>query len=122
MELEYFFDTYALFELVHGNKNYEPYMNSPIKTTRLNLMELHYRLLSLYGEKVAEKSFNFFLPFTENFNDEDIKQANKMKLKFKKQRLSYVDCLSYIMSLRLGLKFLTGDKEFEYFGEVEFVK
>jgi uncharacterized protein len=122
MELKYFFDTYALFEIVHGSKNYENYKNLQIKTTKLNLMELHYRLLSLYGEKVAEKAFNSFIPYVEEFTEEDIKQANKMKLKFKKQKLSYVDCLSYIMSLKLGLKFLTGDKEFEYFPEVEFVK
>ena len=122
MELEYFFDTYALFEIVHGSKNYKNYKNSKIKTTKLNLMELHYRLLSLYGEKIAEKAFNSFLQYAENFTEEDIKQANKMKSKFKKQKLSYVDCLGYVLSLRLGLKFLTGDKEFEYFPEVEFVK
>jgi predicted nucleic acid-binding protein len=122
MELEYFFDTYALFEIVHDSKNYSKYKNCSIKTTMLNLMKLHYRLLSLYGEKVAEKSFNAFLPFAQEFTEEDIKQANKIKLKFKKQKLSYVDCLSYIMSLKLGLKFLTGDKKFEYFPEVEFVK
>ena len=32
------------------------------------------------------------------------------------------DCIGYIIAKRLGMKFLTGDKEFEGFENVEFVK
>ena len=32
------------------------------------------------------------------------------------------DCIGYIMAKKLNIKFLTGDKEFENFLNVEFVK
>jgi len=40
----------------------------------------------------------------------------------KKRNLSYVDCIGYIIAKQRNIKFLTGDKEFEYMENVEFVK
>ena len=122
MELTYFFDTYALFEIVHGNKNYILYSNVALITTKLNLMELHYRLLDLYGKDYAEKAYNKFLQFVIEISDDIIKKANQFKLINKKRRLSYVDCIGYIIAKMNNVRFLTGDKEFENFENVEFVK
>jgi len=36
--------------------------------------------------------------------------------------MSMADCISYIQSKEVGVKFLTGDKEFEDLDNVEFVK
>ncbi|MBI2045720.1 type II toxin-antitoxin system VapC family toxin [Candidatus Pacearchaeota archaeon] len=117
-----FFDTYALFEIVHKNKNYAPYLNIGIITTRMNLMELHYRLLFLYGKEIADKAFDRFLPFTAEISDEVIKEANQLKLLYKKREFSYIDCLGYMLSRSMNVKFLTGDKQFEKLEGVEFVK
>jgi len=40
----------------------------------------------------------------------------------KNKNISITDCISYIQSKELGIKFLTGDNEFEYMENVEFVK
>lgn len=117
-----FFDTYALFEIVHKNENYAPYLSIGIITTKMNLMELHYRLLLLYGKEIAEKAFNRFLPFAVEISDEVIKEANGFKLLYKQREFSYIDCLGYLLARSMNVKFLTGDKQFEQLDGVEFVK
>ena len=46
----------------------------------------------------------------------------KFKIKYKKQDLSYADCIGYIYAIKNNLLFLTGDKEFKDLKSVEFVK
>jgi len=120
--MDFFFDSYALFEIVHKNKNYSSYLKVGIVTTKLNVVELHYRLLSLYGEEIADIAFNRFIPFIVEISNEIIKEANAFKLLNKKRNLSYVDCIGYILARSMNLKFLTGDKQFEKLEGVEFVK
>lgn len=119
---EFFFDTYALFEIVHKNKDYSNYLRVGIITTKLNLMELHYRMLSLYGENYAEKTYERFKVFCVDVGDETIKKSNYFKLKNKKKRLSYIDCIGYIIAKMNNVKFLTGDTQFKNMDNVEFVK
>lgn len=119
---KFFFDTYALFEIIHASPNYLEYKDSKIITTKLNLMELHYRLLNLYGKEIADKAYDKFLGFSIEIPNKVIKVANGFKLKHKKKRISYIDSVGYILSKFHGIKFLTGDKEFENIKNVEFVK
>jgi len=124
MELEtFFFDTYAFYEIIKGNPEYKPFTKGiAIITTKLNLMELYYGLLSNYGIKVAEKYFERFSKFCVDVSDENIKEAMQFKTKNKEKKMSYVDCIGYIISLQRQVPFLTGDKQFESFENVEFVK
>ena len=85
-------------------------------------MELHYRTLSLYGEKIANTAFDRFLPFCMSFSDEEIKEANQLKLINKKRKLSYIDCLGYIIARKRNTKFLTGNIQFKDLKSVEFIK
>jgi len=117
-----FFDTYALIEIINGSERYRKYLRITPITTKLNLMELYYCLLRERGEEKAEFYYNFYLPSCISISDEVIKNAMKLKLKFKAKRLSYADCIGYILALGLGIKFLTGDKEFKNMENVEFVK
>ena len=57
-----------------------------------------------------------------DFNGEDIKKAAELRAEHKKRDLSMTDCIGFALAERLGIKFLTGDKEFENFDNVEFVK
>ncbi|HDK42455.1 MAG TPA: type II toxin-antitoxin system VapC family toxin [Candidatus Pacearchaeota archaeon] len=119
----FFFDTYAFIEIVKENKNYEPYKkNIGIVTTIFNLMELHYSLLRTVGKAEADKHFDRLLSFIIEIPKEVIKEANHFKLINRKKRLSYVDCIGYIFSKRMGIKFLTGDNQFKDFENAEFVK
>jgi predicted nucleic acid-binding protein len=119
----FFFDTYALYEIIHKSKSYEPYQTGiSVITTKLNLMELHYIVLRNYGLEKANEAYDFFLKFCVDVDDGVIKEANEFKLKNYRRDLSYVDCIGYILAKKLNAKFLTGDKQFENFENVEFVK
>ncbi|MDP3765396.1 MAG: hypothetical protein Q8R04_02695, partial [Nanoarchaeota archaeon] len=75
--ITYFFDSYAFYEIIEGNKNYEPYTkNMAIITTKLNLMELHYGLLLKYGQKTADYYFDELSVFSVDVSDDIIKKAN----------------------------------------------
>ncbi|MEK6886626.1 MAG: PIN domain-containing protein [Nanoarchaeota archaeon] len=118
-----FFDSYAFFEIIEGNENYSKYTKDiAIITTKLNLMELHYGLLSKYGKDYADKYYDSLVQFTVEISDEIIKNANEFRNSFKKRDLSYVDCIGYTLAQSLSIKFLTGDRQFEDMDHVEFVK
>ncbi len=115
-------DTYALIELLGGNKNYKPYLNHILITTKFNLMELYYHLICNYDEDIADKYLRLYSEFTVPVSYSCIKNGMLFKLRHKKEKLSYVDCVGYALALELGVKFLTGDEKFEDKGDVEFVK
>src|SRR3989338_10424977 len=116
----FFFDSYAFFEIANGNLAYEPYTKEiAIITTKLNLMELHYGLLRTEGKERADELYAQYVGFAIGFNDEDIKTANQFRLEQKKQDLSYVDCLGYVLAKKNNVKFLTGDGKFKDLENVE---
>ena len=55
---------------------------------------------------------------------EDLVNASKLRLKARQEErnLSLINCLGYVIAKRLGIKFLTGDREFKGLENVEFVK
>ena len=118
----FFFDSYAFFEILRGNKNYEVYKKFKIVTTKLNIFELYLGLLRDTDEETANKYITKYYPFVVDFDEETIKEAAKLKNKLNKRDISMTDCIGYILSKQLGIKFLTGDKEFEDLENVEFVK
>ena len=120
----FFFDTYALIEIIKGNPNYKDYLKEEFITTRLNLMEFYYALLRLFNEKTAEHYFNTFLPSCVSVEDETIKAAMKFRLIQRKQKnlISYVDCVGYFVALKNNIRLLTGEKHFKGLKNVEFVE
>jgi predicted nucleic acid-binding protein len=119
---KYFFDTYALIELIKGNPNYEFIKDNVIITSPMNIAELYYSLLLENNKEFADKIIN-------SFNFELIEITSKIAIKSslfrfqnKKLKLSYIDCMGYILALKNNLLFLTGDKGFENLENVEYVK
>ena len=122
-ERTFFYDTYALFEIFKGNKNYLDYISEiGIVTTKLNLMELYYGLLTEFGIDVAEFYYSKYREFCADASDTVIKTAMQFRAQHKKRNLSYIDCVGYIFADEMKIKFLTGDKEFKDMPNVEFVK
>lgn len=117
-----YFDTYAIFEIIKGNNNYDKYTNATIIITKLNLFELFYGILKDYGETAALEALSRYSSFVVDFDNDTIVQAAKLRLLKKKQNISMTDCIGYITARRLGIKFLTGDMQFNDMPEVEFVK
>ena len=122
MTKTYFFDSYALFEILKGNKNYEPYTQSNIILTKLNLFEIYYGLLRDLNEEIASTILEKYSEFAIDFDKDTIEHAAQLRLRHRKQDLSMTDCIGYVLAQKLGIKFLTGDKEFQNLENVEFVK
>ena len=120
----FFFDSYALIEIIKGNKSYKKYLKERVILTKLNLMEIYYSILKDYSEEKADHYYSFYLPACIPVPDNIVKKAMKFKLKMRLQnkRLSYQDCIGYLLALENNLKFLTGDEEFRSMENVEFVK
>ena len=118
----YVFDTYALIEIIRGNKNYLPYTNSRIIITSFILAELCYSSIRLYGIKKAYEYVDKYSRFVVKIDKEIVKEAMNFRYINVKKDISIADCIGYILAKKLNIKFLTGDKEFENLPNVEFVK
>lgn len=120
--MPYFFDTYAIIEIIKSNENYLPYGEEEIITSLLNLGELYSALLKDFDEGTAEqwkkKLEGSYLAITEDI----IIKAMKFKFEHQDKNFSFIDCVGYIVAKENNIKFLTGDKEFENVENVEFVK
>lgn len=120
--MSYFLDTYALIEIAKGNKKFEEFLQKELFTSIFNLYEFYFVLLRDFNEEIAKEFFYQFKSRIIQIRDEHIFKASRFKLDKVKKELSYADCLGYVMALEYGLRFLTGDKEFENLDNVEFVK
>lgn len=122
MAIEKCLDTYILIEIYLGNKNFLEYLNVEFVITDLTLAEFYGVLLREYGESDAnlwsEKLERYAVPVEK----EILEEAVKFRHKNKKSGISFFDAVGYIFALKKGLKFVTGDKEFEKFKGVEFKK
>lgn len=121
-EKSFFFDSYALYEIVNGKSTYEKYLIYEIITSKLNIFELYHGFLKDGKEELAKVSVDKYYPFAVDYSKEVIVEAAKMKKELNKRDVSMADCIGYILARSLGIKFLTGDKEFENLNNVEFVK
>lgn len=115
-----FFDSYALIEILNGNPNYKKYSNFKAFITKLNIFEVYHKLLRDIGKPDADKFIHNYYAFCHDFDEQDIETASKLKIKNKK--LSMSDCIGYALAKRIGIKFLTGDREFKNFDNVEFAE
>ena len=116
------FDTYAILEIIDGNPNYAKYLNCGIVINEFIFAELCYKFLR---EGQAEKSNLYsekYKQFIATPDAETIKEAMFFRANNKKKNLTATDCISYMMSKKLGVRLLTGDQQFESIDNVEFVK
>lgn len=117
----FIFDTYALLEIISGNLNYASYLDDEILINDFIFAELCYKLIRDADEK-AGFYIDKYAEFRKELDAETIKEAMLFRNNNKKKNFSPADCISYIMALRLNVKFLTGDGDFEHMENVEFVK
>jgi predicted nucleic acid-binding protein len=120
--MDYFFDSYAIIEIINQNESYKKFSDVKIITNTLNLAEVHYYFLREHNEQTAD-----YWVSNLNFHIVDIPigiaiDASKFRYKNKKLGLSYADCIGHITALNNNLKFITGDNKFENMPNVEFMK
>lgn len=121
-----FADTYALIELLKGNPNYKGYSNTDLIVTEFNIFELTYAIYRDFGQEVAANVIGTVRTKVEVIptDDSDYLKASDFRSSANKtgKKLSLVDALGYSCSCKLGIKFLTGDKEFSEMDNVEYAK
>lgn len=123
IRMEYFLDTYAMIEIVRGNKAYAKYIDKGLITTKYNLAELHYFLLMNYNLKIADLYVNKFSVYAVDFDIEVISRAMVFRKKVREEsRISYIDCIGYMIAIVNHVLFLTGDGHFKSLNNVEFVR
>ncbi len=123
LETAYFFDSYAIIEILKENPNYKRFADEPITLTIFNLVEIYYSVLRDYPEEKAEKIYEIYKKAVVEVDDEIFKEAMKFRKKvYKNKKISYADAIGYAYALKHKMKFLTGDKEFKELENVEFVK
>ena len=122
MNEDYFFDTYAIIELIKGNPNYDFVEDKVIITGAMNMAETYYALLLENKEDVVNSIIKKLNIEIVDISQEIAIESAKLRYKNKKSFLSYIDCIGYILAKENNLIFLTGDKEFEEMENVEFVK
>ena len=122
MGLNYFFDSYAIVEIVSGNSNYAKYINEPATITIFNLAEIYWAAIKNLEDDEADQIFEKYSLCVVEISDDVLKEAIKFRKKYKSKNLSYADCIGYTYALKNNLIFLTGDKEFKDLNNVEFVK
>jgi predicted nucleic acid-binding protein len=121
-----FADTYALIELLKGNPNYENYSQADLIATEFNILELTYALFRDFGRDEAAKVVKLIRDKIEILptEDSDYLDASEFRKSNNKtgKKLSLIDALGYSCSKKLGIKFLTGDREFIEMENVEYIK
>ncbi len=122
MNDSFFADTYALVEITKGSTSYEKYALKNLVTTKYNLAELYYSMLREFNEETAAAYFSFLWKITIHTSRTSIKEGMKFKLQYKKEKLSYVDCIGYSLAQELKIPFLTGDSKFKDKENVAWVK
>ena len=117
----FIYDTYALIEVLKNNPRYEKYTTKNVIINKFIFAEFCYKLF-LDDVKDAREYLDELIPAIVKVDASIIERAMLFRVKNKKRKMSMTDCISYIQSRKLGVKFLTGDKEFENLENVEFVK
>ena len=120
---KFYYDSYAIIEFLKGNVKFQSYF---IKfegiTSFYNILEVYYSILKEEGEFKANQVLELISPLVMPPKFDDVEPSMKFRLKHKKKKFSYTDCLGYTMAKRENLKFLTGDEGFKQLPNVEFVK
>jgi predicted nucleic acid-binding protein len=119
---DYFFDSYAIIEISKGNKNYQPYLEAQRVINDFVLAEICYSFIKEGNEKLALEYMDALYAFSVRTDAQTIRQAMLFRHENRKNNFSMADSIGYTQAKKLGLKFLTGDKQFENLPNVEFVK
>ncbi|MBI4140809.1 PIN domain-containing protein [Candidatus Woesearchaeota archaeon] len=120
--MHYFFDSYALIEMLCENPSFEKYKSEDAIITLLNLIETTQYFMEHFGEERASIVCKNLSLYVVELSSEDILNATKFRAENKKKSLSYADCIGYVYARNHKLVFLTGDDAFKNLQNVEFVK
>ncbi len=118
----YFFDSYALIEVIKASSTYDKLRQSAIITNALNIAETHFFLLERFPESQANKMIEGLNSKLLEITQDIAMAAASFRFHNKKLKLSYADCIGYCLAQAKHLTFVTGDDAFKGMDGVEFLK
>lgn len=121
-ETEIFADSYAIIEMLKGNRNYARFSEMKLATTRLNLVEVAYCLLKEFPEEKVKEMIGCLAMNTLELADNEVMPIAAFRKEHARKALSYTDCIGYFLAKKNNIPFLTGDKQFREMPGVEFIK
>jgi len=118
----YFFDTYALFEIIENNKKYEKYKNYSLIVSILNIAEFYGTVLRESGKQKADNLFKELIFQILEITPDLMIEAVNFRYENRKKDVSLPDSVGYLLAKKHGLIFLTGDRAFQGLEKVEVVR
>ena len=122
MGIMYFFDTYALFEIIENNKKYEKYKNYSLIVSILNIAEFYGTVLRESGKQKADNLFKELIFQILEITPDLMIEAVNFRYENRKKDVSLPDSVGYLLAKKHGLIFLTGDRAFQGLEKVEVVR
>lgn len=121
----FFADSYAIIEMLKGNKNYQSYQSERLIMTEFNICEVGFAVCREYPANATRvlKTVRKMVVIQETRDEDYCAGAVTRKLATAKgKKLSTIDCVGYSVANRLNIPFLTGDREFSDMDNVQFVR
>jgi predicted nucleic acid-binding protein len=121
----YFADSYALIEMLKGNKNYRSFQSERLITTEFNICEVGFAVCRDYPANAPQvlKTVRKMVTLQATRDEDYCSGAARRKQESGKgKKLSTIDCVGYSVANRLNIQFLTGDREFADMENVQFVR
>ena len=75
--VDYFWDSYAVIELINGNPNYARFLEEPVIITLFNLAEIYWFAINEYDENAAEDIYEKYRLCIVDIDDETLRDAIK---------------------------------------------
>ena len=120
--MSYFFDSYAIIEVINRNPRYEQFAHEKIITTVLNLGEVYFYFLKMHNKATADYWMRMLRCEVLEIPLDVALEAAAVRFEHRTRAFSYPDCIGYTTALRRGLQFLTGDRAFKDMPNVAFAK
>ncbi len=117
----FFFDSYAIIEVLEATARYQPLAQETITTTALNLGETYYYYLRLGREKEFLAILSRVRVELLDITPEQIYRAMEFKYAHRQRKFSFIDSVGYIIAEESHLPFLTGDAAFQGMPNVHWV-
>lgn len=119
--VSYFFDTYAIVQILNNNPSYRKFFDAGFCTSLMNKMEIYWWALTNQDKELADVLLESISKVIE-ISDDVIQDAMIFRKKHIKRNISYADAIGYTLAMHNKLLFLTGDNQFKDLPGVEFVK
>ncbi len=115
-------DTYALVEIHNGNPKFVDLLNEDAAITDITMAEFYGDIYKKHNAATADYWHRKLSFICRNVPREVLIKAVRFRIDRKEQNLSFFDCVGYVFAKENGMKFVTGDKQFNQLEGVEFVK